>query len=53
MGDVKALFAEFQARSIEFPQTLERQIWGGMDFHVRDPDGNVISFVQYGETAGA
>jgi uncharacterized glyoxalase superfamily protein PhnB len=53
VSNVKTLFAEFQARSIEFPQTLERQIWGGTDFHVRDPDGNVISFVQYGESAGA
>jgi hypothetical protein len=25
-----------------------RQPWGGTDFHVRDPDGNVIAFVTYG-----
>jgi hypothetical protein len=23
------------------------QDWGGKDFHVRDPDGNVISFVEF------
>jgi hypothetical protein len=23
------------------------QVWGGTDFHVRDLDGNEISFVQY------
>jgi hypothetical protein len=21
--------------------------WGGTDFHVRDPDGNVVSFVEF------
>jgi hypothetical protein len=31
----------------EFAQRLVRQAWGGIDFHVRDVDGNVISFVQY------
>lgn len=47
--DVRALFSEFRTRGVEFPQTLETQEWGGTDFHVRDPDGNVISFVQYAE----
>jgi catechol 2,3-dioxygenase-like lactoylglutathione lyase family enzyme len=46
--NVKALFEEYLARDVEFPQRLLRQAWGGLDFHVRDPDGNVISFVQYG-----
>jgi catechol 2,3-dioxygenase-like lactoylglutathione lyase family enzyme len=45
--DVKVLFEEFEAGGVEFPQRLVRQIWGGIDFYVRDPDGNVISFVQY------
>ena len=31
-----------------FAQTPTRQPWGGTDFQVRDPDGNVISFVGYG-----
>lgn len=43
---VKALFEEFATRDVEFAQRLVRQPWGGLDFHVRDPDGNVISFVQ-------
>jgi uncharacterized glyoxalase superfamily protein PhnB len=47
VADVKALFEEFKARDVEFPQPLVRQPWGGLDFHVRDPDGNVISFVQH------
>jgi len=45
--DVKALFQEYEAQGVDFPQRLTRQAWGGLDFHVRDPDGNVISFVQY------
>lgn len=47
VSDVKALFDEIEARGAEIRQKLTRQAWGGLDFHVRDPDGNVISFVQY------
>jgi catechol 2,3-dioxygenase-like lactoylglutathione lyase family enzyme len=47
VAGVKALFQEYEARSVDFAQRLVRQPWGGLDFHVRDPDGNVISFVQY------
>ena len=47
VANVKALFEEFEARGVEFPQRLQRQAWGGLDFHVRDPDGNCISFVTY------
>jgi len=46
VANVKALFQEYEARNVDFPQRLVRQAWGGLDFHVRDPDGNVISFVQ-------
>lgn len=52
VADVKALFEEFEARGVEFAQRLARQIWGGLDFYVRDPDGNVISFVQYTPPSG-
>jgi uncharacterized glyoxalase superfamily protein PhnB len=47
VANVKALFQEYETRGVNFPQRLARQPWGGLDFHVRDPDGNVISFVQY------
>lgn len=47
VSNVQALFREFKARGVEFPQTLKKQAWGGTDFQVRDPDGNVISFVTY------
>ena len=47
VSDVQALFEEFRGRGVEFAQTPTRQDWGGTDFHVRDPDGNTISFVTY------
>jgi uncharacterized glyoxalase superfamily protein PhnB len=47
VAHVKALFQEYEARSVDFAQRLVRQPWGGHDFQVRDPDGNVVSFVQY------
>ena len=48
VSDVHGLFEEFRGRGVEFGQAPTKQPWGGTDFHVRDPDGNVISFVDYG-----
>jgi len=48
VADVEALFEELRGRGAEIVQPLARQVWGGTDFHVRDPDGNVVSFVTYG-----
>ena len=48
VSDVQSLFDELEGRGVEFTQRPTRQPWGGTDFHVRDPDGNVISFVAYG-----
>ncbi len=47
VANVQGLFEEFKARGVEFPQKLKKQPWGGTDFQVRDPDGNVISFATY------
>ena len=47
VSDARGLFEEFKERDVEFPQEPTKQAWGGTDFHVRDPDGNVISFVSY------
>ncbi|MDQ0463261.1 putative glyoxalase superfamily protein PhnB [Caulobacter ginsengisoli] len=44
---VKALFDAYAAAGVAFAQKLTRQAWGGLDFQVRDPDGNVFSFVEY------
>lgn len=45
--DVRALFAEVEAAGADLVQPLVQQPWGGLDFQVRDPDGNRISFVQF------
>ena len=47
VSNVQGLFEEFKARGVEFAQPLTKQAWGGTDFHVRDPDGNVVSFVTF------
>jgi len=47
VANVQGLFEEFKTRQVEFPQALAKQAWGGTDFYVRDPDGNVFSFVTY------
>jgi catechol 2,3-dioxygenase-like lactoylglutathione lyase family enzyme len=47
VSDVWALFEEFRQRGVEFAQTPTKKDWGGTDFHIRDPDGNVFSFVTY------
>jgi uncharacterized glyoxalase superfamily protein PhnB len=52
VANVKALFEEFDARGVTFPQRLQRQAWGGLDFTVEDPDGNCISFVTYDAPGG-
>ena len=47
VANVQGLFEEFKARGLEFVQALTRQAGGGTDFHVQDPDGNVIYLVTY------
>jgi uncharacterized glyoxalase superfamily protein PhnB len=49
VSDVRALFEEVSGRGAEIAEPLTSQQWGGTDFHVRDPDGNVVSFVTYRE----
>ena len=51
VSDVRALHAEFENRGTDISRVLVEQVWGGIDFHVRDPDGNEISFVQYRQQA--
>lgn len=46
--DVRALYAEFAAAGADLVQPLIQQPWGGLDFQIRDLDGNRISFVQFG-----
>lgn len=48
VSNVQGLFEEFKRSGVEFAQSLTKEAWGGTDFHVRDLDGNVVSFVTYG-----
>ncbi len=41
---VKALHDEFKAAGAVFHQGVKRHPWGAIDFVVKDPDGNLISF---------
>ena len=43
---VKASFAEYLSAGVTFAQRLQKEAWGGRDFIVRDPDGNMLSFVE-------
>ncbi|WP_416906919.1 MAG: VOC family protein [Polymorphobacter sp.] len=45
VDDVEAVFADLVSRGADIAQGLTRYSWGGTDVHVRDPDGNVFSFV--------
>lgn len=49
VSDIQAIFEEFQDRGVDIPQAPTKQPWGGTDFHIRDPDGNVISFVTFAQ----
>ena len=46
VGNVKALYLEYQSAGAPIHQALRKQPWGAEDFIVRDPDGNLIHFAQ-------
>lgn len=46
VGDVQALYSEYQSVGAAMHQQLKKQPWGIDDFIVRDPDGNLIHFAQ-------
>ena len=46
IDNIKALYAEYRAKGVSFSQEPTKQAWDGTDFHVRDPDGNRIAFVE-------
>jgi catechol 2,3-dioxygenase-like lactoylglutathione lyase family enzyme len=46
VGNVRALYAEYQSVGATMHQRLKKQPWGIEDFVVQDPDGNLIHFAQ-------
>lgn len=47
--DVEAAYSALTDRGVVFDGAPEPQDWGGVLAHLRDPDGNVLSLVQYPE----
>jgi predicted enzyme related to lactoylglutathione lyase len=43
--DVVATYEALAARGVEFVGPPERQPWGGILAHLRDPDGNVLTLL--------
>jgi len=48
-AEIKELFREFQASSVDFFQKLKTEPWGARNFIVRDPDGNLVLFAGPGD----
>ena len=44
VDNVEALFEEYVAAGVIFTERLRAVPWGGQEFIVRDPDGNMICF---------
>lgn len=44
VGEIKELFADYQAAGIKFQQELKQEPWGAKTFVVPDHDGNLILF---------
>jgi catechol 2,3-dioxygenase-like lactoylglutathione lyase family enzyme len=48
LDDANALFREYQARGVNFHQTMKIEPWGARTFIVADPDGNLVMFAGVG-----
>jgi Glyoxalase/Bleomycin resistance protein/Dioxygenase superfamily len=44
---METALTDLQGRPIEWLGSPERQPWGGLLSHFKDPDGNVLTLVQY------
>ena len=43
-AEIKQLFLQYQAASVDFFRALRQEPWGARTFIVRDPDGNLLLF---------
>jgi catechol 2,3-dioxygenase-like lactoylglutathione lyase family enzyme len=48
VNDVKQLYLEYTAASIELHQQLRKEPWGARTFIIADPDGNLVLFAGSG-----
>lgn len=49
--DIRGAYAELAERGVSFDDRPEIQPWGGALAHFFDPDGNVLTLVQFPEPA--
>lgn len=47
VADMERAVNDLGDRSIEWLGLPERQAWGGLLAHFKDPDGNILTLVQY------
>lgn len=45
VSEIDAVYKELSSRGVEFLGPPERQPWGGILAHLRDPDGNVLTLL--------
>ncbi len=45
VSDLDATYRSLVERGVEFLEAPERQPWGGVLAHLRDPDGNVLTLL--------
>jgi len=45
VADVEATYRRLSSRGVPFLEPPERQPWGGVLAHLRDPDGNVLTLL--------
>ena len=45
VADVQSTYQQLVSRGVEFVAPPERQPWGGVLAHFRDPDGNVLTLL--------
>lgn len=45
VGDIESTFDQLSGRGVEFLGPLEKQPWGGVLAHFKDPDGNVLTLM--------
>ena len=46
VGDIKQACSTLESLGVAIDSPPERQPWGGMLAHIRDPDGNVLTLVE-------
>jgi lactoylglutathione lyase len=45
--DIARVFGELTSKGVEFIHSPEKQFWGGTMAYFKDPDGNVMTLVEY------